>query len=287
MSRSLAKDQLAAYIARGLLAEDAYWAGDLQGAVELVRATIAAATAWDGDDLGPQVIRPAAVGVAALADQARLARAAGQPADALIAEAQALTELARSGVGSKRRAAAALGVDGRGWLARAEAELRRAADDNDPENWRTEIETFGPAFVYETARGRWRLAEALAEAGDRDEAQRQWQLAAATADEIGATRLRAALADLGRRARLGTGSRAVAGQPAGHPHQPRARGAEITGGRADQQRDRGRVVHLGQDRERARLEHPGQAGSRKPHCRCRDRSRQRPQAPVVDCAAPR
>ncbi|HKD88794.1 MAG TPA: AAA family ATPase [Streptosporangiaceae bacterium] len=209
----LGTDQMAAYIARGLLAEDAYWAGDLQGALALVKATMAAAMGAADGDFGPQVIRPAAVGVAALADQARLARAAGQPTDALIADAEALTELARSGVSSKWRAAAALGVDGRGWLARAEAELRRAADDNDPDNWRTEIETFGPAFVYETARGRWRLAEALAESGDRDEAQRQWQLAAATADEIGAARLRAALADLGRRARLGTGSRAVPGSP--------------------------------------------------------------------------
>ena len=210
----LAIDQLAAYIARGLFAEDAYWAGDLQGAITLVKETIAAAAAWArDDDLGPLVIRPAAVGVAALADLARLARAAGQPADALIAEAESLTEIARSGVSTRWRAAAALGVDGRGWLARAEAELRRAADDNDPDIWRTEIETFGPAYVYETARGRWRLAEALAEAGDRDEAQHQWQLAVATADELGATRLRAALADLGRRARLGTGARAVPGSP--------------------------------------------------------------------------
>ena len=209
----LAKDLLAAYIAKGLLAEDAYWAGDLPGALELVKATIAAAEGWDSDDLGPQAIRPAAIGVAALADQARLARAAGQPTEVLIEEAQALIELARSGVGSKRQAPAALGVDGRGWLARAEAELRRAADDNDPENWRVAIATFGPAFVYETARGRWRLAEALAEAGERDEAQRQWQLAAATADDLGATRLRAALADLARRARLGAGSRAVPGSP--------------------------------------------------------------------------
>ena len=209
----LASDQLAAYIARGLLAEDSYWAGDLQGALTLVRATIAAAAAWAGDDLDPQVIRPAAVGVAALADQARLARAAGQPTDALVAEAESLTEIARSGVSSKWRVAASLGVEGRGWLARAEAELRRAAGDNDPGNWQAVLEAFGPAFVYETARSRWRLAEALAEAGDRDEAQRQWQLAAATADELGATRLRTALADLGRRARLGTGSRAVPGSP--------------------------------------------------------------------------
>ena len=56
-------------------------------------------------------------------------------------------------------------------------------------------------------------ATMLAEAGDREEAQREWRLAATAADEIGATRLRAALADLGRRARLGTGVAATAGSP--------------------------------------------------------------------------
>src|SRR5262249_47757209 len=66
----LATDQLAAYIARGLLAEDAYWAGDLPGALDLAKATIAAAAGWADGDLNAQVIRPAAVGVAALADQA-------------------------------------------------------------------------------------------------------------------------------------------------------------------------------------------------------------------------
>jgi DNA-binding CsgD family transcriptional regulator len=209
----MAMDSLAEYIAQGLFAEDAYWAGDLAGALTAVKATIGAATAWGGEEYGPQVIRPAAVGIAALADQARLARAAGQPADALIAEAVSLAEIARQGLDSERRVAAAVGVDGRGWLARAEAELRRAADDNGPDNWRAVVDTFGPGFVYEAARSRWRLAEALAEAGDRDEAQRQWQLAAAVAEELGATRLRAALADLGRRARLGRGSRAVPGSP--------------------------------------------------------------------------
>ena len=62
-------------------------------------------------------------------------------------------------------------MDGRGWLARAEAEWRRAQGDNDPAAWQAVVDVFGPAFVYETARSRWRLAEALAEAGDRDEAQ--------------------------------------------------------------------------------------------------------------------
>jgi DNA-binding NarL/FixJ family response regulator len=209
----LATDLLTEYIARGLFAEDAYWAGELQEAVTAARATIAAATAWAGEDYGAQVIRPAAVGIAALADLARLARAAGQPAEALVAEAELLANLARSGAGGKRRAAAALGVDGRGWLARAEAELRRAAGDNDPANWRAVLEAFGSAFVYETARSRWRLAEALAEAGDRDQAQQQWQLAAATANDIGASRLLAALGDLGRRARLGAGARAARDSP--------------------------------------------------------------------------
>ncbi len=209
----MATDSLAEYIGEGLFAEDAYWAGDLSGALTAVKATIGAATAWGGEEYSPQVIRPAAVGIAALADQARLARAASQSADALVAEAADLAKIARQGLDSKRRAAAGIGVDGRGWLARVEAELRRAADDNAPDNWRTVAETFGSGFVYEEARSRWRLAEALAEAGDRDEAQRQWQLAVTGADTLGATRLRAALADLGRRARLGPSSRAVAGSP--------------------------------------------------------------------------
>jgi DNA-binding CsgD family transcriptional regulator len=209
----MAMDSLAEYIAEGLFAEDAYWAGDLPGALTAIKATIGAATAWGGEEYSAQVIRPAAVGIAALADQARQARAAGQPADTLIAEARELAEIARQGVDSKRRSAAAIGVDGRGWLARAEAELRRAADDNAPETWQAVVDTFGPGFAYETARSRWRLAEALAEAGSREEAQQQWQLAVATADKLGATRLRAALAVLGRRARLGTSARAVPGSP--------------------------------------------------------------------------
>jgi DNA-binding NarL/FixJ family response regulator len=203
----LAEDLLAEYIAGGLLAEDAYWAGDLIGAVAAAQATINAAAAWY-EGLGPQVIRPAAIGLAALADQARQARAAGQleAAAVIAADATALAEAARSGAAAK----AALGVDGRGWLARADAEWRRAAGDNDPAHWQAVIDAFGPDFAYEAARSRWRLAEALAEAGDRDGAQQQWLLAADAADRLGATRLREALADLGRRARLGRGHESAA-----------------------------------------------------------------------------
>jgi len=97
----------------------------------------------------------------------------------------------------------ALGVDGRGWLARAEAEWRRAKGENDPAAWQAVVDAFGEGFVYETARARWRLAEALAEAGDRDSASEVWALASKVADELRAAPLQTALADLGRRARIG------------------------------------------------------------------------------------
>ena len=80
----------------------------------------------------------------------------------------------------------------------------RASGDNHPEAWQAVLDAFGPAYVYETARTRWRLAEALAEAGRRDEATEQWRLAAQTAEQLGARPLRAALDDLARRARIGT-----------------------------------------------------------------------------------
>ncbi len=201
-------DLMAEYIAKGLLAEDAYWTGDLPTAVQEAWATIRASTAWS-EGYAPQVIRPAAVALGALADQARHARATGHQAeaDAFAADATELVEAARSGAASKP----AIGVDARGWLARAEAEWCRASGDNDPAHWRVVIETFGSDFVYETARSRWRLAEALAEAGQRDEAQEQWLQAADAAERLGATRLRAALTDLGRRARLGGGPASAVG----------------------------------------------------------------------------
>ena len=65
------------------------------------------------------------------------------------------------------------------------------------------LREFGSYFLYEAARTRWRLAEALAEAGDRPGAEEQWRLAARTAGQLRAAPLRAALDDLARRARLG------------------------------------------------------------------------------------
>jgi DNA-binding CsgD family transcriptional regulator len=198
-----AKDRFTEYIGRGLLAEHALWQGDLDAAVSEVEATIRAVEDWD-DGISPTVIRPAAVGLCALADRAWQARAAGDAAraEAAVEAARAMVEIAREGAAYPRRPNFVLGVDGRGWLERAEAEWQRAQGHNDPAAWQAVVDAFGPAFVYETARSRWRLAQALAEAGRRDEAQAELLLAAEAAERIGAKPLRAALADLARRARL-------------------------------------------------------------------------------------
>jgi DNA-binding CsgD family transcriptional regulator/tetratricopeptide (TPR) repeat protein len=210
----IARDQFVEYIARGLLAEHAYWQGDVETTLAQSAATIRATVAWDGP-AAPQLIRPAAVWLAALADQAAAARGSGDAAreQEAVQEARRVVEFARAGAGNRGRPRLALGVEGRGWLARAEAELRRAQGDNDPAAWQAVLDAFGSGSVYEAARSRWRLAEALAEAGHRDEAQRQWTLAVAAADDLGAAPLRRALSDLGRRARLGAVTAGRAGTP--------------------------------------------------------------------------
>ena len=199
-------DRFCAYIARGLLAEQALWHGDTGTAVTEAEAAIRA----DSDEhgaygYGPSIIRPAVVALSARADRARQARAAGdeQRAEAEVEAARALLEVARAGAAFALRPQFVLGPEGRGWLARGEAEFRRACGDNDPAAWHAVLREFGSYFLYEAARTRWRLAEALAEAGDRPGAEEQWRLAARTAGQLRAAPLRAALDDLARRARLG------------------------------------------------------------------------------------
>lgn len=215
-----ATDPFTEYIGRGLLAEHALWQGDADVAIAQAQATIRAVEAW-GEAFGPPVIRVAAVGISALADRARLARAAGntERADAAVDEARSLLEIARQGSIYRLSPEFKLGVDGHGWLARAEAEWRRADGDNDPAAWLAVVDAFGASFVYEGARSRWRLAEALAEAGDRDAAQREWLLAAGVAGQLRAAPLQAALTDLARRARLGT-AMTRSGHGPGHGGQP-------------------------------------------------------------------
>jgi DNA-binding NarL/FixJ family response regulator len=192
------------FIARGLLAEHALWQGDTQQALSeaMTAISVSSEPPWG---YHPSVIRPAAVALSARADRAIQARALGDD-DAEAAELAAAAELrqiAREGAAYVKRPKFIMGPEGHGWLARVEAEYGRASGDNQPEAWQAVLDAFGPAYVYETARTRWRLAEALAEAGRRDEATEQWRLAAQAADKLGARPLRAALDDLARRARIG------------------------------------------------------------------------------------
>jgi DNA-binding CsgD family transcriptional regulator len=198
------RDQFVEYITRGLVAEQALWRGDAKAALAEVEATIKAAQDIEDGDHGPQVIRVAAVGLSAVADQAVTARSAGDSgvAAAALEKADELVGVARAGAAYPRMPGFSLGVDGRGWLARAEAEWGRANGCNDPAAWLAVVDAFGPGFVYETARSRWRLAEALVEAGDRAAARAEWLLASSAAGQLRAAPLMAALADLGRRARL-------------------------------------------------------------------------------------
>jgi DNA-binding NarL/FixJ family response regulator len=216
-----ATDRFTEYIGGGLLAEHALWQGDGETAIAYAEATVEAGRAWEDGYYGPQVIRPAAVGLSALADQARQARAVSDEERTRTAmdSAWSLVKIAREGAANQRRPESECGVEGRGWLARAEAEWRRAGGDNDPAAWQAVVDAFGAGFAYESARSRWRLAEALAEAGDRDAARREWLIAAKVADGLRAAPLQAALADLGRRARLG-GAVAGSGRSPGQPGGP-------------------------------------------------------------------
>src|SRR4249920_456660 len=193
------------FIARGLIAEHALWQGDVEEALTQTRAAIDVVyePPWG---FHPSAIRPAAVAMCALADRAVQARATGDDtaAAAAVTAAGELLQIAREGAAFPKRPKFILGPEGRGWLARAEAEFRRAEGSNDPQAWQAVLDAFGPGYAYEIARTRWRLAEALAEAGRRDEAAEQWQQAVQTADRLAARPLRRALDDLARRARIGT-----------------------------------------------------------------------------------
>jgi DNA-binding CsgD family transcriptional regulator len=194
------------FTAHGLLAEHALWQDDTEQALAEAQAAIDIdyVPSWGG--YSPSVLRPAAVALAARADRAVQARATGddQAASAELAAAGELLRIAREGAAFPKRPKFILGPEGRGWHAHAEAEYQRAAGDNNPQAWQAVLDAFGPDYVYEIARTRWRLAEALAEAGRRDEAEEQWRQAADTADRLGAKPLRRALDNLARRARIGT-----------------------------------------------------------------------------------
>jgi DNA-binding CsgD family transcriptional regulator len=212
-------DIFVAYIARGILAEHALWRGDCTRALAEAEAAIDA-DAWPAHS--PSVIRVTAIALAARADRAASKRATGDTAGAQ-AEAQAgaaLLAVAREGASYPLRPKAVLGPEGRGWLARCEAEYARLVGQNSPQAWERVLAEFGPGYVYETARTQWRLAEALVEAGRRDEAAAVWRAARDTAARLRAAPLGHALDELARRARLDPGTASRAGRADGSAAGP-------------------------------------------------------------------
>jgi DNA-binding CsgD family transcriptional regulator len=248
-------DSFVRYIARGLLAEEALWRGDTDQALAHAEAAIRAdAQPACGlpDALpanGPAVLRPAAVALAARADRAVAARlrADAAAATAEVAEAAKLRDIARLGARYPARPKAGRGPEGRGWLARAEAEYLRAAGQQTPAAWEAVLAAFGPQYVYETARGQWRLAEALLDDDRPEEATAVWRAAAATAARLGAAPLSAALEALALRRHLATGPAgggSADGGSAGGTGHPARRGY-LTAALTDREREVLRLLARG------------------------------------------
>lgn len=213
LERFWAQDSLVAYIARGLAAEHCWWNGDERGALDHVTAVV---DALDPADSG--LVRVAAVGLAVLADRAERARAAGDEptATATIEAAERLIERSRWAAGHIAGGPREwLGLEGRAWLARAEAEWLRARGEDRPESWQAVVDAFDHGFTYELARSRLRLSVSLLATGERAEAQEQWRRAFEVVTRLRAAPLRRTLLELARRAGFEAG----------------AAGADETGGR--------------------------------------------------------
>jgi DNA-binding CsgD family transcriptional regulator/tetratricopeptide (TPR) repeat protein len=195
----------------GLEADQATWQGDLERASSAVQRGLALLDT--GQFRASPTVENAwicAIGLAVqaeLAERARTAGDAGSLRDA-IAVGRMLLERAHTAVEQTR---VSHDVHLRGWHAKAEAEWTRVQGRSDPKAWLVAVEAFSYGHVYEVARCRWRLAEALLGTGEREQATEAAQAAHKTALQLGAEPLRAALELLARRGRLDLG----AGLPAG------------------------------------------------------------------------
>jgi DNA-binding CsgD family transcriptional regulator/tetratricopeptide (TPR) repeat protein len=184
----------------------AAWEGDAATAVDVaLAASRRLQKEWEDDHLG--VIRLAGTALAPAADAASAARVTGDQAtaDRWVAAGAELVEIARGAVEVYHRMVGEIGAEAAAWLARVEAETARLHGAVAPELWRTAVEAFGFGHVYEEARSRWRLAEALLATGDRVGAAEEAKAAHGVAVRLGAVPLRTAVEGLIRRGRLDVG----------------------------------------------------------------------------------
>ncbi|MGY1606637.1 helix-turn-helix transcriptional regulator [Geodermatophilus sp. SYSU D00700] len=181
----------------------AAWSGDPATAVRSARGAAATlADLWGDERLA--VVRLVATALAPVADAAATARLTGDAAALAewTAAGESLVTLGHDAVADHARAVGPHGVEAAAWLARLDAEAARLAGEASPRLWSAAAEAFGYGHVYEQARCRWRLAEALVAAGDRDAALGPLTAAAGTARSLGAQPLLGAVTALARRARL-------------------------------------------------------------------------------------
>jgi DNA-binding CsgD family transcriptional regulator len=188
-------------------AELAGWQGDLERARSAIRRGLAAA---DAVEIFDQALEGAWVAMNGLsveagrAERARAARDTATLADATAA-GRALLERVRADAERAPRAGLAHDVHVRGRLAKAEAEWTRLQGRSDPARWQAAVDAFSYGNAYAVARCQWRLAEALAGGGDREQATAAARAAHATATRLGSAPLREALEALARRGRLDLG----------------------------------------------------------------------------------
>jgi DNA-binding CsgD family transcriptional regulator/tetratricopeptide (TPR) repeat protein len=199
-------DPYVAYLAGGCEADLMRWQGAPERSSELARETLAtqeeAGAPWV-----LSAIWPAALALAAEGDLAERARAVGDLAAAKERQAVAedVLERARAALQRARDKGRQVGPEALAWLARAEAEWTRVEGRPDPARWSAAADAFGYGYLYEEARCRWRLAEALLGDGDRQQAATQARAAHEVAERLGAAPLLAELEALGRRGRLDLG----------------------------------------------------------------------------------
>jgi DNA-binding NarL/FixJ family response regulator len=208
------QDTYVAFLTGGCEADLAHWQGDLGRAIEVARSTLAALGSERDENWVLSAIWPAALGLAAEADRAERARAGGDaPAEQeAVAAGRPLLERARSELDRARGLGLQVGPEALAWLARAVAEWERLQGRSASERWADAVDGFAYGYVYEEARSRWRLAEALLAEGRRDRAAAEARAAFDVAERLGAEPLRGAVEALARRARLDLGQGVVAGQ---------------------------------------------------------------------------
>ncbi|GAA0663085.1 helix-turn-helix transcriptional regulator [Streptomyces thermocarboxydovorans] len=194
-------DWMATLVAGIALTEAAALRDDPEDAVRWMRSTVRALSDKAGT---PDVtVRLAALALAPVADAAVRARTLGDEAELArwTGTATRLVESARESAAHSHDGAPQ-GPEGQAWLARAEAEWRRAVSGPDAAAWERAVDAFAYGDAYERARCRLRHAEALLAAGAREEAAREADAVRETADRLGATVLRQRLDELVSRGRL-------------------------------------------------------------------------------------